>query len=289
MHFNTGLSKSSRVPPHTYSYQTLIAMPARTILLLMAAAFVRTAGVAQAPTSTVPLTFEVATIKPSKALGWRLQPTSDGYTGMGITLRMLVQEAYGVYDDKLLSGGPAWINSDKFDLEAKFDATEILEWNRLTFRQRADMLQPLLAERFEVRVHHETKSFPVYNLVLANGGPKLHPTGTGISNDGGVGITCRVLQSRPGYTQRQDCTVASLDGLLRQATGRSVVDKSGLTGHYDFELRWTPNNASPTEESVYTGPSIFVAVQEQLGLKLAPAIAPLDVLVIDHVERPSEN
>ncbi len=106
-------------------------MPARTILLLMAAALVRTAGVAQAPTSTVPLTFEVATIKPSKALGWRLQPTSDGYTGMGFTLRMLVQEAYGVYDDKLLSGGPAWINSDKFDLEAKFDATEIPEWNTL--------------------------------------------------------------------------------------------------------------------------------------------------------------
>jgi len=83
----------------------------------------------------------------------------NGYTATGVTLRMLVQEAYGVYDDKLLSGGPAWIDSDKFDIEAKFDVTEIPKWNSLTYRQRANMLQPLLAERFNVKVHHEMKPF----------------------------------------------------------------------------------------------------------------------------------
>jgi len=213
----------------------------------------------------------------------------NGYTATGVTLRMLVQEAYGVYDDKLLSGGPAWIDSDKFDIEAKFDVTEISKWNSLTYRQRANMLQPLLAERFNVKVHHEMKPFSVYNLVLSKGGTKLQPTRPGFSDDMGIGITCHVLKNRSGYTQRQDCTVASLDDLLHQATGRSVVDKTGLAGHYDFELRWTPDNISPTTEDDYSGPSIFAAVQEQLGLKLEPATAPLDVLVIDHAERPSEN
>jgi uncharacterized protein (TIGR03435 family) len=266
-------------------------MPTRKTLLLLAIALAAPVTFAQAPpiAATKPLAFAVATIKPSQAARWRLQPTPDGYTATGVSLRKLVQEAYGVYDDKLLSGGPAWIDSDKFDLEAKFDATEIPDWKRLAFRQRADMLQPLLAERFKLKVHYEAKPFPVYNLVIAKGGSKLQAARSERRNDRGIGITCYLPQSRSGYTQRQDCTVASLDDLLRYETGRSIVDKTGLTDHYDFELRWTPQSASPVAADDSYGPSIFTALQEQLGLKLEPATAPLNVLVIDHAEPPSEN
>jgi uncharacterized protein (TIGR03435 family) len=266
-------------------------MPTRKTIMLLTAALVATVAFAQAPpiVATKPLAFAVATIKPGQSGRWRLQPTPDGYTATGVSLRKLVQEAYGVYNDKLLTGGPAWIDSDKFDLEAKFDTTEIPDWKRLTYRQRGEMLQPLLAERFKLKVHFEAKPFPVYNLVIAKSGSKLQPTRPELREKTGIGIPCFVLKNRAGYTQRQDCTVASLDDLLRYETGRSMVDKTGLTGHYDFELRWTPDNVSSTAADDASGPSIFTALQEQLGLKLEPSTALLNVLVIDHAEQPSEN
>ena len=262
----------------------------RKTFLLLAVALTAPVAIAQvSPVAVKPLAFDVATIKPSQAAGWNLHPTLDGYTGVGISLRQLVQAAYGFYDDKLFSGGPAWIDSDKFDLEAKFNTSEIAGWNKLTFRQRSDMLQPLLAERFHLKVHHETRSFPVYSLVVAKSGSKLQPTRAEASDDLGIGVTCRVLQSRPGYVKYQSCMVGSMSDLLRWETGRSVIDRSGLTNHYDFELRWTPDSASTTAAGDESGPSIFTAIQEQLGLRLEPATAALEILVIDHAELPSEN
>jgi uncharacterized protein (TIGR03435 family) len=246
---------------------------------------------APTPAATKPRAFEVATIKPNNKNDgrWRLQPTPDGYTAMGVSLRKLVQEAYGVFDDKLLTGGPSWIDRDKFDLEAKFDAAAIPDAKNLTYRQRADMLQPLLADRFKLKVHHETKEFPVFNLVIAKSEPKLQETKPENVDDIGTGVTCHVLRNRGGYTQREDCMVASLEDLLRYATGRTVIDKTGLAGHYDFELRWTPDNVPASAVSDSSGPSIFTALEEQLGLKLEPATAPLDVLVIDSAEPPTPN
>jgi uncharacterized protein (TIGR03435 family) len=233
-----------------------------------------------------PLAFEAAVIRPTGTTNgsWRLQPTPDGYTGMDISLFKLVQEAYGVFDAKLISGGPAWIDRDKFDLEAKFDAADVPDAKKLTYRQRADMLQPLLADRFHLKVHHETKDFPVYNLVIAKGGPELKDSPPEHLTEKGVGGgTC--LISRTGY---EGCEVGSLLITLRYASGRIVVNKTGLTGHYDFSLHWTPDN-TPVDSPNANGPSIFTAVQEQLGLKLEPATAPIDTLVIDSAEHPSEN
>ncbi|MBB5060922.1 uncharacterized protein (TIGR03435 family) [Granulicella aggregans] len=261
----------------------------KTLLLLCAAVFDTSCVFAQAaPASPQLPVLAVAAIKPSKATGWRLQPTPDGYTATGVSLRMLVQEAYGVYDEKLLSGGPGWFNSDRFDLEAKVDSAEEANLKGLTYRQRADMLQALLADRFKLEVHYAVKTFPVFNLVVGKGGPRLKPTRVP-QNDMGIGITCQVLQNRHGYTERQDCVVGSLEGLLQGDTGRSVIDKTGLTGHYDFELRWRPESTSPTTAIDENAPFIFNALQEQLGLKLEPSTAPLKVLVVDHAEHPSEN
>ena len=242
------------------------------------------------PVNPKALTFEVATIKPAQTnnSGWRLNPTPDGYTARNVSLLKFVGEAYGIFDAKLITGGPSWIDNDKFDLEAKFDASSIHGAKDLTYRQRADMLQPLLADRFHLKVHHETKLFPVFNLVLAKGGPELHQTKPEDIDSMGTGVTCHILRNGGGYTKRQDCAVKSLEDLLRYETGRTVIDKTGLTAHYDFELRWTPEN-TPADSPNASGPSIFTAVQEQLGLKLEPATAPLDVLVIDSAEKPSEN
>lgn len=245
------------------------------------------------PASPAPskvLTFEVATIKPSARTdgAWRLQSTADGYTGMDISLLTLVGEAYGIYDSKLLTGGPAWIDRDKFDIEAKFNATEFPDAKNMTFRQRADMLQPLLAERFHLKVHREIKTFVVYNLVIAKDGPKLEETKPGTVYQGVGGASCVFRRGHNGYIQVQGCTPKDLESLLRAATGRPVIDRTGIAKRYDFELRWAPDNV-PADSPEASAPSIFTALREQLGLKLVPASAPLSTLVIDSAEKPSEN
>jgi uncharacterized protein (TIGR03435 family) len=271
-------------------------MPTRKFVQLLVAALVGPVAIAQQAIAPAPpagakvLTFEVATIKPTARTdgAWRLQPTPDGYTGMDISLLKLVGEAYGIYGVKLITGGPPWIDRDKFDLEAKFNAAEIPDANKLTFRQRADMLQPFLADRFRLKVHRETKEFPVYNLVIAKGGPKLKQTKPEQVTQGVGGASCLFRRSRGGYIQVQDCMPKDLEDQLRFATGRTVIDKTGITTRSDFELRWTPDD-TPTDSPEASAPSIFTALQEQLGLKLEPAIAPLNILVIDSAERPSEN
>ena len=234
--------------------------------------------------------FEVSTIKPASptARGWRLEPTPNGYTGMDVSLLTLVSVAYVIYDLKLITGGPAWIDRDKYDLEAKFDVTEIPDAKNLTYRQRADMLQALLAERFGLKVHRETKEFPVYNFVIAKGGPKFKETKPEDIHQSVSGATCLFSRSSRGYIQAQGCMPKDLEDQLRYATGRTVIDKTGLTSRYDFELRWAPDD-TPIDSPEAAAPSIFTAVQEQLGLKLVPASAPLSILVIDSAGRPTEN
>jgi uncharacterized protein (TIGR03435 family) len=282
---------SERKPmPQPLKRCAFILLAAALIALAAPAALAQQSAAVSPTAATKPLTFEAATIKPNNKNDgrWKLQPTPDGYTAMGVSLFKLVQEAYGIFDAKLITGGPPWIDRDKFDLEAKFDVNDIPDAKKLPYRQRADMLQSLLTDRFHLKVHHETKEFPVYNLVIAKGNPKLQETKPANVDGMGTGVTCHVLKQRGGYTQRQDCTVTSLEDLLRYATGRTVLDKTGLTGHYDFELRWTPDD-TPADSPNASGPSIFTAVQEQLGLKLEPSTAPLDTLVIDHAEPPTAN
>lgn len=271
-------------------------MPGRKLLLLLTVAFSGPAVLAQQATATAPatpakvLTFEVATIKPTARTdgSWRLEPTPDGFTGMDISLLKLVGEAYGIYDANLLTGGPPWIDRDRFDLEAKFNAAELPGANNLTSRQRADMLRPLLADRFHLKVHFEPKEFPVYNLVIGKGGPKLHPTKPEDVTQTVGGAACLFSRSRRGYIQVQGCTMKDMEDAFRSFSGRTVFDHTGLTARYDFDLTWTPEN-TPADSPEATGASIFTALQEQLGLKLEPATAPLDVLVIDSAEKPSEN
>ena len=230
-----------------------------------------------------PLTFEVATFKPhGQGVGWNLNPTPDGYTAKNVSLFKLVQEAYGVFDAKLISGGPPWIDSDKFDLEAKFDAAAIPDAKNLTYRQRADM-RHLLADRFQLKIRFVTKDFPVYNLVVAKGGPKFQQTKLETIDGNGVGITCT---HRRGAVQ--GCSMAQLADDLRYSSGRTVIDKTGLTGLYDYtEPAYSTTAPPPTHQPRL--PLHLHRRPEQLGLKLEPSTAPLDILAIDSAEKPTPN
>lgn len=261
-----------------------------------------TPALAPAP-ATAPAAFDVISIhrsgaKPTVNGGvefsfTKTDETDDGFVAENITLKAVISDAYQIKPDNI-SGGPDWIGSDRYDISAKVATSDGAAPVKLARPQRRQMLQTLLADRFNLAVHIETKDDPIYELVVAKGGSKLHafapvkgaPRGvtgldgkyySGIDSLGGHGII--VLQGYP---------VSLLADFLKPELGRPVIDKTGLTGKYDISLRWTPDNTSP-DSPLAGGPSIFAAVQEQLGLKLNSTKGPVTTLLIDHVERPSAN
>ena len=204
--------------------------------------------------------------------------------------------AYGIPERRIL-GGPKWLQSERFDIEAKTDNSVADQLRTLSHDQRRiqtqAMFQQFLADRFKLTVHWETREFPVYALVVGKKGLNLHSSAKA---DGGTDITAGDDQ----FTA-QGVTLAALAQALTQdmsqELGRIVIDKTGITGRYDVALKWTPDTgATPinsrtegTMPPADSGPSIFTAIQEQLGLKLESTKGPVQVLVIDHVEMPSEN
>ena len=217
----------------------------------------------------------------------------ERFTATGVTLQGLIREAYEVEDNQI-SGAPAWLDSERYDIEAKADKSVADELQKLSFDQRLveyrRMLQALLGDRFQLTLHRETKELPVYALVIAKKGPKLQETHPGDNDPTGMTFGWGLLKG-------EGVPIALLvRHLSRQQLDRPVVDKTGLTGKYDFTLKWIPDDRRTptvgqqgTDDTPPPGPSIFTAIQEQLGLRLEPQKGPVEVLVIDHVERPSEN
>jgi uncharacterized protein (TIGR03435 family) len=147
-------------------------------------------------------------------------------------------------------------------------------------KQKEKMVQAMLADRFKLATHTETRELPIYNLIVAKGGAKLGPTqesGSSVSTSSGR-IEVQMANS-----------VTVLAEELSKVAGRDVVDKTGIAGRYHLTLRWTPDDSATTSSDNDSGPSLFTALEEQLGLKLEPAKGPVQVLVIDHVEMPSAN
>jgi uncharacterized protein (TIGR03435 family) len=289
------------------------------------ARIVGTALVAQEPQ------FEVASIKPNKSGDGRvmmgIQP-GGRLTATNVTLRMLIRNAYQLQDFQI-TGGPSWLAEDHFDIVAKapegegtgdpFRAEQTGQPSRGQL-----MIRSLLAERFKLVVHNETKEMPIYALIVARGdgklGPQLKPSEVdcaalmaagrgrgalpppgppGPSGPGGPPPPCgiRIGMGNMGVGGSPMSQVANS---LSMFAGRIVVDKTGLAGNYDFTLTWTPDqlpqrppgapeplvNGVPIDTN---GPSLFTAVQEQLGLKLDSQRGPVTILVIDRAERPTEN
>jgi uncharacterized protein (TIGR03435 family) len=260
--------------------------------------------------------YDVASIKPNKSPDDRtkLMYSPDGLTGTNVTGQMLLRLAYGVQDNQI-SGAPTWFNSESYNLEAKMDSSMADELRKMSEDQRKvgrqQMLQALLADRFKLTLHRETKDLPVYALVIAKNGPKLQKAKPGDTyTDGFKGIDGlpsgphqMILRGR-GELKAQAQPLSALARALSLALGRPVVDKTGLAGSYDITLEWTPDEirsgsmkdlaggqqpADSTPASEASSPSIFTAIQEQLGLKLESQKGSAEVLVIDHVEKPSEN
>ena len=161
------------------------------------------------------------------------------------------------------------------------------------------MLQRLLADRFKVVVHHEAKEFPLYGLAVAKSGPKFEETKPEDLRKSPVyGVMCMNTGGRRGTIEMHGCTTTqfatNLSGYGRLDLGRKVVDQTALTGYYTFALHWAPVDAANPSSSELSapepsGPSLFTAVKEQLGLELKPIKGPLDTIVIDHAEMPKEN
>jgi uncharacterized protein (TIGR03435 family) len=207
-------------------------------------------------------------------------------------LLAFIMVAYNL-SQKPIVGDPLPGDSDLFDLDAKIDPAD-LPATPLTSRQLAEMLQPVLADRFQLRVHHETRTLAVYNIVLAKGGLGMKEaappaaSGSTASPTGAPSIRCLPKSVGNGFRIERNCTLNDVTNILQGPTGRYVVDKTGLTGRYDFDLRWTPDD-TPADSPLAGGPSIFAAVEEQLGLKLEPSTAPIDVLVVDSARPPTPN
>jgi uncharacterized protein (TIGR03435 family) len=249
--------------------------------------------------TAVPIVFEVSTVKVSKSgeSGSGSNMHNGTFTAHNVALKNLMQyQAYGIPLQRIL-GGPKWIDSARFDIEAKPDSSVADQLQKLGPEQRhlqiQAMFQQLLADRFKLVVHWETRELPVYALVASKNGPGLKKT---TLPDGETGLSSGTGRFTAKGVTMEELSKALTNDLSRDL-GRVVIDKTGMAGRYDAEIKWTPEADSVASnggtDSAATGsdagPSIFTAIQEQLGLRLEPTKGPVQVLVIDHVEMPQEN
>jgi uncharacterized protein (TIGR03435 family) len=241
-------------------------------------------GVPQKRVETKAPAYEVVSVKPSQpdcSLSFLMKP--DGFVTRCNTVWGLLFNAYEVqslHDHP--PGLPAWADSSQFDIEAKNDGDTTAAMQKLSDKEREElnkqMLQALLADRFKLRVHYEMRTQSIYQLVIAKSGARLKEWPAGEKPRGISWGSDRIRVQGAGVDKLSFC--------LSDAVSRKVVDKTGLNGNYDISLKWTPDDQQATPNA---GPTLFTALEEQLGLKLEPAKGPVDTLVVDHVEKPSEN
>ena len=241
------------------------------------------------PAFAQPPAFEVASIKPAapEARGMSLnRDPAGGIVGTNLNIRTLIILAYHVQDFQL-SGGPAWIRTDRFDIAAKPPAgsPKDVTW---------PMLMTLLADRCKLVVHREFHELPIYSLVVAKGGSKLQPLNRppNPSIDGAV-------RNGPGTMTATGLTMQDLGLSLSGMVRRKVTDRTGLSGRFDFKLEYTPDYELRPDDTGKPAvqqapqfpdrPPLLMALEQQLGLKLEPAKGPVEVIVIDSIEKPTAN
>lgn len=256
--------------------------------------------------------FEVASVKEnttnSDAAPFGIMPPTPGRLRIVNTpLRFILHYAFDIRDHQLV-GAPEWIDTASYDINATYPADLAR-----TEDQRRGMLRTLLAERFGLKVRREPREMPVYSLVMARKDGTLGPqivrssidceqwiaekrpqVGAGTASPvapGGKRPVCQIMTTRRFITAGTT-TIATLLGSLQVLTGRPVIDRTGLTGAFDFDLQWTSGPVAPAPGAAPAaddGPSIFVAVQEQLGMRLEPGRAPFDVVVVESIQRPTPD
>ncbi len=255
--------------------------------------------------------FEVASVKPNTSVSSgdfvRIHPGGT-LDIQNVPLRGIIRTAYEVQDFQI-ADGPGWMNRERYDIVAKAQSD-------FSFDEMTRMLRTLLEDRFRLKVHRAKREGPVYELTLARSGLKIERNGNCVPRDPSQPLPSNVAgQKRVNYcgnvrggrqtldgegipiAAAADSGLASLSGRLSAIVGRTVIDKTGLTGRFDVHLQWSDEGLSarpgdavePNPSDDGNRPSLFTAVQEQLGLRLESAKGPVDVLVIDHVEKPDAN
>jgi len=249
--------------------------------LAISLALASSLGIAQ--NTLARLTFDVATIRPSAETdrngGIKALPGGNGYTAQNIPVKLMISLMYRI-PMRQISGGPDWLESDRYNVEAKADRPYSLD-------DLHTMYQNLLTDRFNLKFHKETKEGPVYALTLDTPGSRMKINNN--AQDFNIPITFSPSGAAVGVRVPIPYLCWWL-GQQLQADQRPVVDKTGLDKNYDFTISFAPirpPDATPSESE--TLPSIFDALKEQLGLKLQPQKGPVEYYVIDHIERPSAN
>jgi uncharacterized protein (TIGR03435 family) len=287
-------------------------MNTTSVLLATAVVAYGAAGSAQQADPVKPLAFEAASVKPNASGDWRraMGPSPGGrFTATNVMTRDLIAYAYGISQDSVgfrIVGGPKWIDEDRFDVNATVTGT----WTPQQMRQ---MMRTLITDRFRLVAHADTREMPTYTLVVVPNQPLLlrrsvvdeavcqkrreaiqrrEPVPPPVP---GAPPICGTGRTIPGTITAVGGSMTSLASALGPFVSRSVVDRTQLAGLFDFELKWTPDTIpqvpadAPPLNIDPNGPSIFTALHEQLGLKLESTRGPVDVVVIDRVERPTRD
>ncbi len=245
----------------------------------------------QSNADRLPLRFEVVSIKRNTRVGpWTIDspPNGDSVTITNMTPHMMIGLAFGLPLHDEIYNLPGWTDSEHYDLVAKVPETELPAFHALLPMQRNPMLQAVLEDRFHLKYHYQAKALVGYKLIVGKSGAKLEEIQPAIGANG-LPEPGRMHGAR-GEITGEGVSMADFSQLLSQQVGRPVVDGTGLRGNYNFTLKWTPDlGSAATPSGLGPGPSIFTAIQEQLGLKLTSAKVPVRTLVVDQIERPEEN
>jgi uncharacterized protein (TIGR03435 family) len=265
-------------------------------LCIAALAFVLTPIAAQIPPAQK-RSFTVASVKPNKSgnqIGLPTASPGGRFSAINVWLPSLLQFAYRLRNGSLMRnqimGGPSWMDTDRFDIQATAEADTGSEEMQL-------MVRSLLEDRFRLKAHVESRELPIYDLVVARDAPKIKLAED--QNPPTPGTTRQIATPGPGSIaltiSNPAITLSDLVTLLQQYAGRPIVDKTNLRGLFDVKFQFSLDAGGPSVGTQLapppdpSGPSFFTAVQEQLGLRLAPARGPVEVLVIDSVEKPTDN
>jgi uncharacterized protein (TIGR03435 family) len=234
-----------------------------------------------------PLQWDVISVKPMApdncpggrgGVGYR----PDGLTASCVPLLFVIENAYRMMDGSRIAGLPEWAKGDSvlYAIEARVSGDDVPAYTKLTRDEKFAMLQSVLAERFHMKAHTEPREMSAYTLLIAKNGPKLKEPAPNEPSSSQFGAPT-------GVVSWHNSPLTNLIWLLSREVGRPVVDKTGLTGKYDFTLEYAPAARQAPEDA--GKPSVFTALEEQIGLRLVPAKEPVDVLVIDSIEQPAAN
>lgn len=308
----TGSDLKKRITRIIRQHATLRLSPGRKILLgaagLLALAAPLVVGLVcmgqgpdhsgAADASGPPIHFAVVSIHPDPPdfRGMNLHYMEDGISINGEPVEFTVQQAFDVQSEQI-AGLPAWAKTAKYAIQAKVDDADVTRWKALSMDdmgQRRAALRGLLADRFNFKAHVEMQKHPAYCLVVAKHGPKFHAStpgdahSTGIKRPDGTPEGSHMFMIRPGSITVQGLPFAMFIKVLSTQAGLEypIHDQTGLTGNYDITLHWAPGNIPDPNSSE---PSLFTALQEQLGLKLVVKKVPIETIVVDHIDRPSPN